>query len=84
MLLEEAGITTNNNMVPFDKKSPLVTSGIRIGTPALTTRGMGNAEMIFIAELIDRVINDFDNEDIIKNVRQDVYDLCKNHPIYKD
>ena len=84
LVLEEAGITTNKNMVPFDKKSPLITSGIRIGTPALTTRGMGNAEMIFIAELIDRVINDFDNEDIIKNVRQDVYDLCKNHPIYKD
>ena len=84
LVLEEAGITTNKNMVPFDRRSPLVTSGIRIGTPALTTRGMGNAEMIFIAELIDKVISDFENEDIIKNVRQDIHDLCKNYPIYKD
>ena len=51
--LEEAGITTNKNMVPYDQKSPFVTSGIRIGTPALTTRGMKENEMIFIADLID-------------------------------
>ena len=83
-VLEEAGITTNKNMVPFDKRSPLVTSGIRIGTPALTTRGMGNEEMIIIAELINRVISDFNNESTIRGVRQEIFDLCKNYPIYKD
>ena len=83
-VLEEAGITTNKNMVPFDKRSPLVTSGIRIGTPALTTRGMGNEEMIIIAELINRVISDFNNESTIRHVRQEIFDLCKNYPIYKD
>ena len=83
-VLEEAGITTNKNMVPFDKRSPLVTSGIRIGTPALTTRGMGNEEMIIIAELINRVISDFNNESTIRDVRQEIFDLCKNYPIYKD
>ena len=83
-VLEEAGITTNKNMVPFDKRSPLVTSGIRIGTPALTTRGMGNNEMILIAKLIDKVINNASNESIIKNVRQQVVDLCKKYPIYRD
>ena len=83
-VLEEAGITTNKNMVPFDKRSPLVTSGIRIGTPALTTRGMGNKEMVIIAELINRVISDFNNESTIRDVRQEIFDLCKNYPIYKD
>ena len=84
LVLEEAGITTNKNMIPFDKKSPLVTSGIRIGTPALTTRGMGNSDMIFIAELINKVISNFDNDSIIKDVKMQISDLCKNYPIYKD
>jgi len=84
IILEESGITTNKNMIPFDKRSPLVTSGIRIGTPALTTRGMGNSEMIYIAKLIDRVISNPDNKSTVENVRQEVSDLCKQYPIYKD
>ena len=84
LVLEQSGITTNKNMVPFDKRSPLITSGIRIGTPALTTRGMGNDEMIFIAKLIDKVISNVDDEFILNNVKEQVVDMCKQYPIYKD
>ena len=80
--LELAGITTNKNMVPFDKRSPMITSGIRIGTPALTTRGMKQSEMIYIAELIDQVISNIDNEQILNNVRISVEDLCDQFKLY--
>ena len=83
-ILEKAGITTNKNMVPFDKRSPLITSGIRLGTPALTTRGMRNEEMIFIAQLIDKVINNIDDNSIIDEVRYEVIKLCEQYPLYKD
>jgi glycine hydroxymethyltransferase len=69
-------------MVPFDDKSPLVTSGIRLGTPALTTRGMKEKEMEFIAELIDRVISNVGNEQVYKEVREQVRELCERFPLY--
>ena len=84
LMLERAGITTNKNMVPFDKRSPLVTSGIRIGTPAITTRGMNESDMIIIANLIDEVILNPDNEKIINKVKNKVSDLCEQYPLYKD
>ena len=83
-LLHEAGITVNKNMVPFDDKSPFVTSGIRIGTPAMTTRGMKEEESQSIAELIDRVISSADKPDIAdicRTVRQEIRELCLSHPI---
>jgi len=82
--LEEAGITTNKNMVPFDKRSPMVTSGLRIGTPALTTRGMKESEMKQIAEWIDRVLSNHDNETIKKQIRKEVKELCEKFPLYKE
>ncbi len=75
--LEEAGITVNKNTVPFDTQSPMVTSGIRIGTPAMTTRGMAEKEMVLIAQLIDRVLGNIDNEKIRQEVHQDVIELCR-------
>jgi len=82
--LEKAGITVNKNMVPFDTKSPFITSGIRIGTPALTTRGMKENEMKIIAAFIDKVISNPKDESIIKDIKNQVYDLCQNFPLYKD
>jgi len=80
--LEAAGITVNKNMVPFDDKSPFVTSGIRIGTPALTTRGMKEDEMREIAFLIDKVLSNIGNDEVTKRVRHQVNDLCQRFPLY--
>jgi len=82
--LERAGITVNKNMVPFDIKSPFVTSGMRIGTPAITTRGMGINEMVKVVELIDRIITNIEDEAIIKNVKSEVQSLCSSFPIYSE
>lgn len=82
--LDEAGITTNKNGIPFDTKSPMVTSGIRLGTPALTTRGMCEKEMRIIAGLIASVIDDIENESLIADVRSEVKKLCDNFPLYRE
>tara|TARA_B100001123_G_scaffold447095_1_gene603574 strand:- start:41849 stop:43150 length:1302 start_codon:yes stop_codon:yes gene_type:complete len=82
--LEKAGITVNKNMVPFDKKSPFITSGIRVGTPAVTTRGMKEAQMEIIAEMIDSIIIDFENDKKINNIKNQVKELCNDYPLYKD
>ena len=81
--LEKAGITTNKNMVPFDEKSPMVTSGIRIGTPALTTRGFRENEMIIIARLIDDIIKNIEDEKVIKDTHNRVSELCSTLPLYE-
>lgn len=80
--LEKSGIMINKNLIPFDTKSPMVTSGIRIGTPAITTRGMKETEMELIAELIDKVLKDPENEKIQNEVRKEVKDLCLKFPFY--
>lgn len=81
-VLEKAGITVNKNMVPFDERSPFITSGIRIGTPALTTRGMGVEEMHQIGLLINRIISDPKNESVISTVKSTVRELCERFPLY--
>ena len=80
--LDEAGITVNKNMIPFDPKSPFVTSGIRIGSPAMTTRGMGVDEVKIIVDLIDQVILNHDNKDKIQSIKKHVNELCSSFQIY--
>ena len=82
--LDKARITVNKNMVPFDEKSPFITSGIRLGTPALTTRGMKENEMKLVAGLIGKVLSDLNNEKVIKEVRGEVESLCGKFPIYSE
>lgn len=81
-VLDEAGITVNKNMIPFDKKSAFVTSGIRLGSPSLTTRGMKEEQMKEIAGLIVRVLKNKDDEAVIKSVRSRVEEMCKEFPLY--
>lgn len=82
--LERAGITLNKNMIPFDPATPFVTSGIRIGTPAMTTRGMMEKEMVQIADLITAVLRDIKSEETIDSVRAEVKELCSRFPLYPD
>ncbi len=80
--LVEADITVNKNMVPFDDKSPFVTSGIRIGTPAITSRGVSEAYIPQIVDLIDKVLMNTDNHQVITSVRKDVNDLMGGFPLF--
>ena len=70
-------------MVPFDDKSPFVTSGIRIGTAAITTRGVNTDEIVVITDLIDQAITNHNNEDALKNIRHQVNELMTNKPLFK-
>lgn len=81
--LEKSNITVNKNTVPFEDKSPRVTSGIRIGTPAVTTRNMKENEMILIAELISEVLKNIDNEAVYAKTREKAEMLCKKFPMYR-
>lgn len=80
--LVRADITVNKNAVPFETRSPFVTSGIRIGTPAVTTRGMKEPEMIKVADLIDRVLTNTEDDSIISQVRKEVNELSLRFPLY--
>ncbi|MBW2966493.1 serine hydroxymethyltransferase [Candidatus Woesearchaeota archaeon] len=80
--LDEAGITCNKNMVPFDTRSPFDPSGIRLGTPAITTRGFTESDMQVIADSINKVISNIDNKEIISKVKQDILELCGKYPLY--
>jgi glycine hydroxymethyltransferase len=82
-ILGQAGITVNKNTIPDDPQSPFVTSGIRLGTPAVTTRGMGIAEMRLVAELIDRALTRPDDESLAR-VKAEVEELTSAFPLYQE
>ena len=82
LALVKAEITANKNMVPFDDKSPFVTSGIRVGTSAITTRGLKEQDMEIIVELIDRVINNIENQSILEAVAKEVHSLMKGRALF--
>ena len=81
--LDNAGITVNKNLIPFDDKSPVLTSGIRIGTPAVTTRGMKEREMKLIAEYIERALRAADEKDSLE-IKKEVKDLTGRFPLYPE
>jgi glycine hydroxymethyltransferase len=83
-VLEEAGITVNKNTVPGETRSPFVTSGLRIGTPALTTRGMAEEHMGQIAKWIVRVVDNPGDEALVRSVRAEVNGLCEAFPLYEE
>ena len=80
--LDRAGITVNKNTVPNEKRSPFVTSGVRLGSPALTTRGMGEDEMKTIGGWVADVLEKPENESTLKSIRNKVKELCQQFPIY--
>lgn len=84
LALQNSGIILNKNTIPFETLSPFVTSGIRIGTPSVTTRGMKENEMKQIADMITRVLGDINNEKTQEEVRKEARELCENFPIYAD
>ncbi|HEX9916808.1 MAG TPA: serine hydroxymethyltransferase [candidate division Zixibacteria bacterium] len=84
LALDKAGITANKNAVPFDPQKPFVTSGIRIGTPAVTTRGMKEDQMKEIANLIHQVISNLNREEVYEEVKRKVTELCKKFPLYQE
>lgn len=82
--LDHAHITLNKNAVPFDDKSPFVTSGIRVGVPAITTRGMKEEHMDIVVDLIDKVLMNLDNVSVVNNVSKDVHEFMKQFPLYPE
>ncbi|HNQ43615.1 MAG TPA: serine hydroxymethyltransferase, partial [Candidatus Cloacimonadota bacterium] len=82
--LDLAGITANKNTVPFDTRSPFVASGIRLGTPSVTTRGMGISEMKTIAALIGKVRDNYENEAELAKIKLEVQALTKRFPLYPE
>ena len=83
-MLDLANITTNRNTVPFETRSPFVTSGIRLGTPALTTRGMKEADMVTVADFIDRVLTNLTNEEQIRTIGEQVKEFSQSFPEFED
>ena len=82
--LESVGIIVNRNVIPADPQKPDVTSGIRIGSPGITTRGMGKAEVGQIANLMDTALVNYKDRDILAKISHEVADLCRKFPVYED
>jgi glycine hydroxymethyltransferase len=84
LALVTAGITVNKNTIPFETRSPFVTSGVRIGVPAVTTKGMKEAEMSTIAGFIERAVKSADDEAALAKIKAEVRELCESFPFYAD
>ena len=82
-VLDEVGITVNKNTIPFDTASPFITSGVRIGTPAVTSRGFKEAEMKEIASIIAKLLKNHENEEVLKEAKERVATLTSNFPLYE-
>jgi len=82
--LGQAGITVNKNAIPFDQNPPMVASGVRLGTPAVTTRGMGEAEMDLVADYITRVLASPDDHGVLATVKAEIETLCRKFPLYPE
>jgi glycine hydroxymethyltransferase len=80
--LVQADITVNKNMVPFDSRSPFQTSGLRVGTPAVTTRGLKEQHMTLIVDMIDEVISEIENPDVIVRIRKKVNEMMAEYPLF--
>lgn len=83
-VLDHAGITANKNVIPYDKRGPVTTSGVRLGTPVLTTRGMGDKEMQLVAELIHDAIKFRDSQETLSKIREKVRELCRAFPLFTE
>ncbi len=83
-ILGSVNITVNKNTIPFDPEKPFIASGIRLGTPALTTRGMGEEEMEIVGKIIAKVLKNPNNEEVLNNVKKEVKNLCERFPLYKE
>jgi glycine hydroxymethyltransferase len=84
LILEEVNITVNKNLIPFDPKPPAVASGIRIGTPAITTRGMKEEEMKRISEFINLALENKDNRSFLEELKREVIEFTRNFPLYEE
>ena len=82
--LDKAGITANKNTVPFDTRPPFVASGIRLGTPAITTRGMKEVDMETVAEFIHQVFKNYNNDEKLAQIKKEVRKFCDNFPLYSE
>ncbi len=81
--LESVGILTNKNVIPYDPEKPMIASGLRLGTSAITSRGMGKSEVIRIAELVDKALTNLSNKEVLNHVTEEIHHLCKEFPVYK-
>ena len=83
-ILDKIGITCNKNMIPNDPTTPFITSGIRVGTAAMTTRGFKEKDFMRVGKIIAKCLKNYDNEIIHEELRKEVLELCESHPIYKE
>ena len=83
-ILEGIGVTCNKNMIPYDPTTPYITSGIRLGTAAMTTRGFTEKDFALVGKIISTCLTNYDNKKVLNDLKQRVKELCDRHPIYEE